>query len=147
MEKIKIRLDFTNKHGEDKNVWFYIDKITYESIMCSDISTKDKHEYLVFEYHEYEKERNRSRKTIHIDDSILEKISDPLDNFEAFYDHQEIYDAIGKLTKRQQDFIKLKFYDGFSQDEIAKMYGISKQSVSGAMHRIYVSLKKHLKNN
>lgn len=44
-----------------------------------------------------------------------------------------------KLTSRQREFIFLKYYNGFSNEEIADITGISKQSVANALHE---SLRK-----
>lgn len=55
---------------------------------------------------------------------------------------QRVHKAISELKPRQQEFVKLIFFEGYSQEEIAVKYGITKQAVSNAMQRIYDSLKK-----
>lgn len=44
-----------------------------------------------------------------------------------------------KLTNRQREFIFLKYYNGFSNEEIAEITGINKQSVANSLHE---SLRK-----
>lgn len=44
-----------------------------------------------------------------------------------------------KLTSRQREFIFLKYYNGFSNEEIADITGINKQSVANMLHE---SLRK-----
>lgn len=44
-----------------------------------------------------------------------------------------------KLTSRQREFIFLKYYNGFSNEEIADITGINKQSVANSLHE---SLRK-----
>lgn len=55
-----------------------------------------------------------------------------------------LYQAIARLTERQQKMVKMVYFEGMSQDEVAKHFGITKASVSDAMQRIYASLKKFL---
>lgn len=55
--------------------------------------------------------------------------------------------AIGCLTERQQYLIREIYFNGKTQKEIAEKMGISKQSVSDAVHRALTSLKKFLEKN
>lgn len=57
---------------------------------------------------------------------------------------RRVRSAISKLTARQQKIVTMIFYEGKSQDDVALLYGISKQAVSNVMQRIYASLKKIL---
>lgn len=52
--------------------------------------------------------------------------------------------AISKLNPRQQEMVKMIFYENKTQVEVAKYYGITKYSVSDAMQRIYASLRRIL---
>lgn len=56
-------------------------------------------------------------------------------------------DAIRKLEPRQQEMIKMVFFEGKSQNEVATRFGIKKAATSDAMHRIYASLKKIIEEN
>lgn len=62
-------------------------------------------------------------------------------------EHENLHKAILQLSERQQEFVKLIFFQGWSQDEVAKKYGIAKSSVSEAMQRIYATLKKIMTKN
>jgi RNA polymerase sigma factor (sigma-70 family) len=42
---------------------------------------------------------------------------------------------LGKLTKRQQEIIYLRFYQNLEFDEIAEVMGLRRQSVANLMHR------------
>ena len=55
--------------------------------------------------------------------------------------------AIVCLTERQQYLIREIYFNGKTQKEIAEEMGISKQSVSDAVHRALTSLKKILEKN
>lgn len=57
---------------------------------------------------------------------------------------QLLKEAISQLEPRQQEMIKLVYFDGLSQDAVAEHYGIKKSSMSDAMQRIYASLKKNM---
>lgn len=67
-------------------------------------------------------------------------------------EHQEstierLLKAIGKLTPRQQEIIKLIYWEGKSQKELCEIYGVKKQAISDAVKRIRVSLKKILEKD
>lgn len=55
-----------------------------------------------------------------------------------------IHRAMDKLTPRQQEMVRMVYFEGKSQDEVAQHYGISKQAVSNAMERIYASMRRFL---
>lgn len=55
--------------------------------------------------------------------------------------------AILRLTPRQQEMVRMIYFEGKSQEEVRRYYGIAKSSMSEAMQRIYVSLKKILEEN
>lgn len=59
----------------------------------------------------------------------------------------QIHRAIGKLTPRQQEMVRMVYFEEKSQDEVARYYGITKQSVSDAMRRIYATMRKILEKN
>lgn len=58
--------------------------------------------------------------------------------------NEKLYDAIRKLTPRQQEMVQMVYFKEMSQDDVAKKYGITKTSVSDAMQRIYATLRKYL---
>ena len=58
---------------------------------------------------------------------------------------EKLYEAISKLTARQQEFVRLIFFEGKTQEEVRKEYGIAKSSMGEAMDRIYATLRKFLK--
>jgi len=57
---------------------------------------------------------------------------------------REIRNAINRLPARQQEVIFLKFYEGLSNDEIAKVMGIERQTVSNFIYRAIGQLKNDL---
>lgn len=59
-------------------------------------------------------------------------------------EYEKLHKAIKQLTERQQELVKLIYFQGWSQDAVAKKMGITKAAVSNAMQRIYANLKKIL---
>ena len=55
--------------------------------------------------------------------------------------------AIAQLTPRQQEMVRLRFYEGKSQEEIAKIFNIDGSSARHAMKRILATMKKFLEKN
>jgi RNA polymerase sigma-70 factor (ECF subfamily) len=55
--------------------------------------------------------------------------------------------AINGLTKRQQEVIQLKFYQGFSNEQIADLMQINYQSISNLLHTALYRIKKNLKSS
>ena len=80
------------------------------------------------------------------------EIEDKNSDFEADYieqettkeEYAELHKAIRQLTPRQQEMVKLVYFEGKTQEEVAKHYGVTKQAISNAMQRIYSSLKKFM---
>lgn len=57
---------------------------------------------------------------------------------------REIRIAINKLPKRQQEVIFLKYYEGLSNDDIANVMSIEKQTVSNFLYRAISQLKNQI---
>ncbi len=60
---------------------------------------------------------------------------------------QRLKVAISQLEPRQQEMIRLVFFEGKTQDEVAELFGISKSAISHCFERIYASLKKYFLKN
>lgn len=152
--QVEVKLDFINKKGELKHVKFWMDKQTYEMLFDESISEEIRNQYLVDEYHEYERERYHKRKFVSFDSELAEAmdlIEDTSISSEDQYDinlaNKEIKEAIKRLTPRQQEMIKLLYWEGKSQKDLSEMYGVSKQAINNALDRINKTLKKFLKKN
>jgi RNA polymerase sigma factor (sigma-70 family) len=53
-----------------------------------------------------------------------------------------LYKAISKLTPRQQKIVKMYYFEGKTQEEIGRYYGITQQAVRNALGKILAHLKK-----
>jgi RNA polymerase sigma factor (sigma-70 family) len=60
---------------------------------------------------------------------------------------QEVYNKLqkilDKLPKRQKEILYLRFYEGMSQETIAGLMDLNKQSVYNLMHESILSLRKY----
>ena len=73
-KQVEVKLDFINKKGEEKHVKFWMDKQTYEMLFDKSISEEVRHQYLVDEYHEYERERYYNRKFVSFDSEMAQAL-------------------------------------------------------------------------
>lgn len=90
-------------------------------------------------------------------DALSEDLADFADLFdtEAYLSEREeraeradrLRAAIGRLMPRQQDMVRMVFFEEKSQEEVAKFYGIDGSSVRHAMKRVYRALQKILEKN
>lgn len=151
-KQVEVKLDFINKRGEEKHVKFWMDKQTYEMLFDESIGEEIRHQYLVDEYHEYERERYHKRKFVSFDSEMaeaLDLIEDTTisseDRYEMDLNNKIIPEAIKKLTPRQQEMVRLLYWEGKSQKDLSEMYGVSKQAINNALDRIHNTLKKFLK--
>ena len=53
--------------------------------------------------------------------------------------------ALAKLDERQSVMFTMRFFDGYSNQEIAKMMGMSQVHVAVILHRVKAKLQKELK--
>jgi RNA polymerase sigma factor (sigma-70 family) len=53
--------------------------------------------------------------------------------------------ALGDLTLRQQEVIHLRFYQGFSHEQISALMGMNHQSVRNLLHRALVRLRDRVR--
>ena len=107
------------------------------------------------EYHEYERERYHNRKFVSFDSEMAESLDlvedstsiSSEDRYEIELNNKIIQVALKKLTQRQQEMVRLLYWEGKSQKDLCEIYGISKQAISNALDRIHNTLKKFLKEN
>ena len=60
---------------------------------------------------------------------------------------RDLWDAVGKLKPTYRAVIHLYYYEGYQQDEISRILGISLTAVQTRMHRAREFLKKELSIN
>lgn len=70
-----------------------------------------------------------------------------IENEERISDQERLHKAILQLTPRQQEMVRMVYFEGKNQEEVALKFGIDGSSVRHAMQRIYATLKKILGKN
>ncbi len=78
---------------------------------------------------------------------IEDRRQDVEQNYIDEEEKRELYAAIAKLTPRQKELVELIYFDGMSQEKVAKKMGIASSSIRHAMQRIYATLRKILEKN
>ena len=80
---------------------------------------------------------------IEIENYDLDVEADYIDE-EAVQDRKErLHKAIAKLNSRQQEIVRLIYFEGKTQKEVADYLGIKQPTVQEALQRIIASLKKY----
>ena len=113
--QVEVKFDFVNKKGKLKHVNFWMDKQAYEMLFDESISEERRHQYLVDEYHEYERERYHNRKFVSFDSEMAESLDlvedstsiSSEDRYEIELNNKIIQVALKKLTQRQQEMVRL----------------------------------------
>lgn len=70
-----------------------------------------------------------------------------IENEERTSVQEKIHKAILQLTPRQQEMVRMIYFEGKTQEDLVEHYGVGKQAISNAMQRIYATLKKFLEKN
>lgn len=78
------------------------------------------------------------------DTPLYEVIADKSSPFERFEDLDALRTEISKLSPKDQKVVKLRYFEGKSQDETGKILGMSQMSVSRAETRIVELLREKL---
>lgn len=84
---------------------------------------------------------------VEIEDKSSDPEADYIERETTEEEYAKLQRAISQLTPRQQEMVRLVFFEGKTQSEVAKQFGIEKQSVCDAMRRIYASIKKFLEKD
>jgi RNA polymerase sigma-70 factor (ECF subfamily) len=77
-----------------------------------------------------------------LDERLVAKGKGPQATVEARLDHEELQSAIAQLTTDQQRVIILKFVEGLSNAEVARILGKSEGAVKSLQHRALNSLQR-----
>ena len=59
-------------------------------------------------------------------------------------EYAELHAAIATLTLRQQEIVRMIYFEGKSQEEVRKYFGIAKSTMAEAVQRIHIALRKSL---
>ena len=131
-----------NKRNELKKVQFYMDKQTYEMLMDDSISNEERQKYLVDEYHEYEREKYYKRKIVRLEEEQIDYSLSPEEKCIKNQEEDAFFFFINKLNPRQKEIIKLIYFEGKTQEEVARIFNVSKSAINQSLKRIYKKIKK-----
>ena len=81
---------------------------------------------------------------VEIVDKLLDLEKDIIEREERLEKGQALHKAIQQLTPRQQEIVRMIYFEGKTQEEVRKYYGIAKSLMSEVMGRILLSLKRFL---
>lgn len=75
---------------------------------------------------------------------VMDQISDKKNKEETWVEHLSLSDAIHNLSKREQEIISLRFFEGKTQMEVADIIGISQAQVSRLEKNALRSMRLYL---
>lgn len=81
---------------------------------------------------------------VEIEDKQLDLEANYIEQETTVEEYTKLHVAIAMLTPRQQEMVRMVYFDGKSQEEVCTTYGVTKSAVSHAMERIYEALRKIL---
>lgn len=62
-------------------------------------------------------------------------------------EYSALHKAIATLTPRQQEMVRMIYFEGKSQEEVRIYFGIAKSTMAEAMQRIHNALRKNLEKD
>lgn len=75
---------------------------------------------------------------------VMDQVSDKKNKEDAWIEEISLNEAIKNLPEREKYIVKLRFYKGKTQSEVARMVGISQAQVSRLEKNAIKSMKKYL---
>jgi RNA polymerase sigma-70 factor (ECF subfamily) len=86
--------------------------------------------------------RQAGRELLPLDERLVAKEKGLQAMIEARLDHEELQSAVAQLTTDQQQVVILKFVEGLSNAEVARIMGKSEGAVKSLQHRALNSLQR-----
>ncbi len=75
---------------------------------------------------------------------VMDQVKDPRNNDENWLEHVALREGIKQLGKRERHILKLRFFDGRTQIEVAQEIGISQAQVSRLEKTALQQIKKYV---
>ena len=79
--------------------------------------------------------------------TVMDQIRDTRNTDEAWMEHITLQDAFRRLSDREKQILRLRFYDGKTQMDVAKLLQISQAQVSRLEKGAISDLRRHLSVN
>lgn len=147
----KLEITITTKKGKVKTVAVYVDDETAKALdQLNDEEYRQQYRYE--EYLMQERDKWHRRKTVSLD-AIIEKGDEPCSDKDLLDEiiktdeqKEELHKAIEKLEPQQQEIVNLNYFEGKTQKQIARIFGIGETAVNNRLKSIYARLRKYLEN-
>ena len=133
-EKVKVALRFINKKNEEKEVFFYIDRRTYQILNDQSVDDETRQRYLLDEYYFNNKERKYYQK------NTVCSLEDMYVKQDLYFDDEELFDC---LTDEEKEILNKVYIEGLPQKTVAAFFCISPCSLSRKIKKIKSKLKKN----
>ncbi len=90
------------------------------------------------------KKQEREPKMVTMDEEVADSVADESPDIEAIDERLDLSEAIAGLPDTYRDVILMKYYQGFSDTEIAELTGMSVDSVRKTIQRARKKLEQEL---
>ena len=75
---------------------------------------------------------------------VMDQLSDKKNKEENWVQNLALQDAVARLNERERQIIRMRFYEGQTQMEVAREIGISQAQVSRLEKNAIKSIKKNM---
>ena len=75
---------------------------------------------------------------------VMDQVKDERNTDERWLEHLALKDAMKRLSDREREIIRLRFYQGKTQMEVSQEVGISQAQVSRLEKGAIQTLRKHI---
>lgn len=87
--------------------------------------------------------KNSNKPTLEINENLITDKSKDIEESVTDYDSaSRIKDLLAKLDDREKEIVSLKFYEGYTNKEIAKKLNLSETNISTILYRAIEKLRK-----
>ncbi len=88
------------------------------------------------------KSKIKAKELLQHAELIFDFESNLISETSQFDKSKNLHEALTKLTKRQREIIKLKFFEGFDYEEIIEITGLKQKTIYNIAHEAINALKK-----
>lgn len=85
--------------------------------------------------------RGRKREVVELDESISASFT-AHEQVDRMLENKELRAAIQRLTPEQQQVVRLRFFEGMSNEEVAQVMGLTVGAVKAMQHRALLTIDK-----
>lgn len=90
--------------------------------------------------------RNKKRESLPLDEQLVAADDDPVSSAEQSLAYEAMRGALAELTEDQQTVIQLKFYEGLSNLEVARILGKTEGAIKSLQFRALGALRRTIED-